>query len=295
MNFKIQNTLINEAETPQGLLYRMIIVYTCIAVAVVFIMAIVSSHHYQVNFYFVVNFFTVLLLAWFIRKSFNILSSATYVATFRIGLFLLLNSTLVSMAGGLNIMDKDTTSIVAALLYAPAIVLIINSFNRFINFVNTSYQSAVALSLTDELTGLPNRRHLNLKLREIESQTGTLCIADIDHFKKINDTYGHETGDKVLIELGHTLSGFSNENVFIARSGGEEFCIVITGDVVANNIIGKIKSSITGVCNGGINVTISAGVAVKKAGETSSEIITKADAALYRAKKMGRARVVYDS
>ncbi|MEB6537109.1 GGDEF domain-containing protein [Pantoea stewartii] len=285
----------HEAESPRGLLYRMVIAYTCLSTTLVFATAIVDNHYSQINFYFTVNFCTVTVLTWLIRKSFNIISRATYIAVFRIGLFLLLNSTLISMAGGLSVLNRDAASVTAALLYAPALMLIIYSFNRFVSYADSSYQSAVALSLTDELTGLPNRRHLNLRLMEVEKKKADICILDIDHFKRLNDTYGHDTGDKVLRNFGFILSRFSSENVFLARSGGEEFCIIITGDTAVTDILSKIKASSTGGCNGGISLTFSAGVASKKAQERSSGAVIKADEALYRAKKAGRDRIVLSS
>lgn len=294
MNFKIHDTLLHQAESPKGLLYRMIVGYTCLAALAIFTVALTHSNHGRINFYFVVNFFTVVILTWFIRKSFNILSRAMYVVNLRIGLFLLLNSTLISMAGGLSVLDSGTASIIAAILYAPAIVIITYSFKKFITFVNSSYRSAVSLALTDELTGLPNRRYLNLRLKELENECCTICIADIDHFKKINDTWGHEMGDKVLAAVGRKLINLSNENVFIARSGGEEFFIILTGNVNAPDLIRNICSFLEGGCNGGVNITLSVGVADKMAIEMTSSVSERADAALYQAKKAGRNRVVFN-
>lgn len=212
---------------------------------------------------------------------------------FRISLFLLLNSSLASMAGGLNLIERDIASMIAALLYVPAILMIICSFNKFISHVNHNYKFAVSQSLTDELTGLPNRRHLNIKLRDLENMSGTICIADIDHFKKINDTYGHVAGDKVLRNIGLRMSTFVNDKVFISRSGGEEFAIVIFDKACANEIIDNIKTSISdGSCEN-IRATLSFGVAIKNENDSSATIIAAADDALYRAKKAGRDCIKY--
>ncbi|WP_285721124.1 MULTISPECIES: GGDEF domain-containing protein [unclassified Pantoea] len=293
MNFKIHDKLIHEVESPKGLLYRMIIIYTCFMATLIIILFFAMGDTSKLNFYFFINSCTVILMVWFIRKSFNILSKQMHLLFFRISLFLLLNSSLASMAGGLSLIERDTASLLAALLYVPAMLMIIFSFNNFISYVNYNYKSAVDLSLTDELTGLPNRRYLNIKLRDLEKNTGTICIADIDHFKKINDTYGHEAGDKVLRDLGMKLSNFLGDDIFISRSGGEEFTILILENTNAEDIIRKIKTSITGRCNGSISVTLSLGVAVKQNDYSSSTIITAADNALYRAKKAGRDCIVY--
>lgn len=293
MNFKVHDKLIHEVESPKGLLYRMVTIYACFMATLIIVLSLAMGDTSRLNFYFFINSCTVAAMAWFIRKSFNIHSKATHLLVFRISLFLLLNSSLASMAGGLSLIERDTASLIAALLYAPAILMVIYSFRIFISFVNDSYKSAVNLSLTDELTGLPNRRHLNVKLREIERGAGTICIADIDHFKKINDTYGHEAGDKVLRNTGLRLSNFVNDRVFISRSGGEEFAIVIFDNTNAEDLIQKIKTSVSDVCNGSISVTLSIGVATKQKKDSSSSIITAADNALYQAKRAGRDRIMY--
>jgi diguanylate cyclase (GGDEF)-like protein len=172
--------------------------------------------------------------------------------------------------------------------------MIIFLFEKFISYVNHNYKSAVNLSLTDELTGLPNRRHLNVILRGLENRSGTICIADIDHFKKINDTYGHEAGDRVLRDTGLRLSNLVSESVFIARSGGEEFAIVIFDNINAEDIIRKIKTSVSDACNGSFGITLSIGVATKLKHDSSSSAINAADDALYRAKRAGRDCIIYD-
>lgn len=293
MNFKIHDKLIHEVESPKGLLYRMVIIYACFMTALIIALSLAMGDTSRLNFYFFINSCTVALMTWFIRQSFNIHSKETHLLVFRISLFLLLNSSLASMAGGLNLIERDTSSVIAALLYVPAIIMVIYSFRSFISYVNHNYKSAVNLSLTDELTGLPNRRHLNVKLREIESRAGTVCIADIDHFKKINDTYGHEAGDKVLRNTGLRLSHFVSDNIFISRSGGEEFAIIIFDNVNAEDIIRKIKKSVSDGGNGSINVTLSIGVAFKQKHDSSSAVIAAADDALYQAKRAGRNCIKY--
>lgn len=293
MNFKIHDKLIHEVESPKGLLYRMIIIYACSMACVILSLALVIGDTSRLNFYLFINSCTVAVMTWFIRKTFNVNSKEIHLLVFRISLFLLLNSSLASMAGGLNLIERDTASVIASLLYVPAMLMIIYSFNKFITYVNYNYKSAVNLSLTDELTGLPNRRHLNIKMREFETKQGTICIADIDHFKKINDTYGHETGDKVLRNIGIKLSEFAKGNIFISRSGGEEFAIVIFDNVNAEEIVRKIKLSVSDDFNGSITVTLSVGVAIKQKHESSSSAITAADDALYKAKRAGRDCIMY--
>ncbi len=293
MNFKIHDKLIHEVESPDGLLYRMVIIYTCCMSMLIIGLFLAVGDTSKLNFYFFINSCTVIVMAWFIRKSFNINSRDTHLLVFRISLFLLLNSSLASMAGGLNLIERDTASVLASLLYVPAMLMIIYSFKKFISYVNVNYNSAVRLSLTDELTGLPNRRHLNVKLREIEDRSGVICIADIDYFKKINDTYGHEVGDNILKNIGLRLKNIMSDSVFISRSGGEEFEIVIFDETNADEIVRNIKTSVSNGCNGSLSVTLSIGVAIKQHNDTSSDVISAADDALYRAKKAGRDCIMY--
>lgn len=294
MNFKIHDKLIHEVESPKGLLYRTVITYTCFMATLIIVLSFAIGDTSKINFYFFINSCTVAVMAWFIRKSFNIQSTEVNLLVFRVSLFLLLNSSLASMAGGLGLIERDTASLIASIIYIPAILMIIFLFEKFISYVNHNYKSAVNLSLTDELTGLPNRRHLNVILRGLENRSGTICIADIDHFKKINDTYGHEAGDRVLRDTGLRLSNLVSENVFIARSGGEEFAIVIFDNINAEDIIRKIKTSVSDACNGSFGITLSIGVATKLKHDSSSSAINAADDALYRAKRAGRDCIIYD-
>lgn len=162
------------------------------------------------------------------------------------------------------------------------------------------------MALHDELTGLFNRRELHRLLGE-EWHRGSrflhpfaLVLTDIDHFKRINDEYGHPVGDKVLCHVAALLTGQVRLVDRLARFGGEEFAIIMpeTGRQEAVSAIDRLrvlleetpyidpKTDLT------INVTISAGVAVSPHDATSPEdLIASADKALYDAKKGGRNRV----
>lgn len=295
MNLKIHDKLIHEVDSPQGLLYRMIIIYTCCAAGVILTLSLMFGDTSRINFYFLINTCTIMVLAWFIRKSFNIKSIENHLLVFRGGLFLMLNSSLASMAGGLGLISRDNASIIAALLFAPAMVMIIFAFNGFIAYVNNSYRHVINMSLTDELTGLPNRRHLNLILKDSEYKHAVICIADIDHFKKINDAYGHEAGDRVLRKIGLVMNSFANEQVFISRSGGEEFTFVIFNNSKPDEIIREIKNAVSNNEIDVLNVTISIGVAIKQKHEPSSSALASADDALYKSKKSGRNCITYSS
>lgn len=160
-------------------------------------------------------------------------------------------------------------------------------------------------AIRDPLTGLYNRRHLNEMLqRELarakrEQTTVSFVMIDIDHFKKVNDTLGHETGDKILQELAAQLLSHTRSGDIICRYGGEEF-LVILPDVTAETsfqIAEKWRNLFerTGTLseNKNLQATISCGIAEYPSdGLTDAEVISNADKALYIAKRTGRNRVV---
>lgn len=158
------------------------------------------------------------------------------------------------------------------------------------------------LSLTDPLTGIGNRRRLNQALQaEINRATRSgqkLCalMADIDFFKKINDNYGHETGDIVLKAFAGQLRNKTRPSDTVARYGGEEFvvlmanCDLASAVTLAERIRGELAASRIEPLSAPI--TASFGVAELQEGETGDSLINRADEALYKAKQSGRNRVV---
>lgn len=162
------------------------------------------------------------------------------------------------------------------------------------------------LSVTDELTGLYNRRyfydHINMHIalaKRHNYHIGCLLI-DIDHFKNINDTYGHDVGDKVLKGLAALMKGKMRDGEILARFGGEEFIICLCradekGAISAAERMRKAveDANIEGT-NSPIKTTISIGIAIypDKNLKNSDEIIKMADEALYHAKRSGRNKVV---
>lgn len=154
---------------------------------------------------------------------------------------------------------------------------------------------------TDSLTNICNRRHfyhLSKSVFESSQKNGdpfSLLLLDIDYFKKVNDTYGHDVGDEVLKEICQNIKQVIPEDDIFARHGGEEFSILLKGtDVEAGiEIADQIRKSVENlevVCKSAtIQVTISIGVVqFSKAFETFDELIIYADKALYTAKEKGR-------
>jgi diguanylate cyclase len=159
---------------------------------------------------------------------------------------------------------------------------------------------------TDGLTGLANRKAFDQKLDEsyakwlASKKPFSLAIIDIDHFKKINDTYGHPAGDAVLREMSNRLREVSDEAIIIARYGGEEFAIIFDGETQrAASIMEKLRLVIAAktISTDGHNIaiTISTGVARIMSDERIGKLVRRSDEALYSAKTGGRNRVCVHS
>ncbi|WP_425930570.1 diguanylate cyclase [Pseudomonas sp. NyZ201] len=161
------------------------------------------------------------------------------------------------------------------------------------------------LSITDGLTGLINRRHFDQTLIEIATNSARahqtfLAVIDIDHFKEINDTYGHPTGDSILRLLSRTLKNSMRSTDLVGRLGGDEFCVVMnysTADqavTILNRILMNFKEESNSLL--GKPLTISIGVAGWQEDiETAIQWFAKADELLYLAKKRGRDRIEIES
>lgn len=153
----------------------------------------------------------------------------------------------------------------------------------------------------DELTGLHNRHFLyesleyEKNLMKSSSTDSCICLADIDYFKKINDTYGHQTGDEVLVSFANLLRQNLRKSQVICRWGGEEFVIVLPKcDIdAALLIIEKIRSVLvnTGLSSKQLKVTVSCSIVSLHASESLATVFKKADELLYKAKCKGRDRI----
>lgn len=152
------------------------------------------------------------------------------------------------------------------------------------------------LSRKDGLTGLNNRRtffDLVERVRADEAK-GVLLILDADHFKQINDTYGHLAGDCCLKSIAHTLNRNLRKNDVLSRIGGEEFALYLTGaSVETARVIGERFAKpicFNAQTTKNLSVTLSIGAAQSQPGVSTDELCARADAALYRAKANGRAQ-----
>jgi polar amino acid transport system substrate-binding protein len=157
------------------------------------------------------------------------------------------------------------------------------------------------LAITDKLTNLYNRRKLDELLHneinrcERFNHTFGVAILDIDHFKKVNDTFGHQTGDKVLIEISNILKTHIRKTDYVGRFGGEEFVIICPESQKEGiyNLIENIRLDITKHTFKDIGkITTSFGIAILKEKDSVESLLKRADVALYEAKNSGRNRVV---
>jgi diguanylate cyclase (GGDEF)-like protein len=157
------------------------------------------------------------------------------------------------------------------------------------------------LSVTDGLTGLFNRRHLmeTLVAEQRRAQRSkrpfSLLMLDVDHFKKFNDKFGHLAGDEVLLSVSGIIRKCARNVDFPARYGGEEFCVIVSESDIegAVELAERIRAELEAVNFEGQKITVSIGAAEFPIdGETVDDLVANADAALYRAKRAGRNRVV---
>jgi diguanylate cyclase (GGDEF)-like protein len=162
-------------------------------------------------------------------------------------------------------------------------------------------QSAEWLALHDPLTSLPNRASFDRELRRSIQQAADrgapigLLLLDLDHFKWVNDRYGHQAGDQLLVHLGRRLRGSIRQADLVARFGGDEFAVIVTrqrqgadpGPVV-ERLLSRLRPPFE-VHGQVVTVTASAGLAMHGGGLDGEQLVARADRALYEAKAAGRA------
>ncbi len=167
-----------------------------------------------------------------------------------------------------------------------------------------AYEEARRLSITDGLTGLWNRRHLDLRCSEELDRADrfgeafALVMCDLDDFSDVNNRYGHQVGDAVLVEVSNRLANSTRQVDLVARYGGEEFVLLLprTDRAGALEVAEKVRTAVAHepvvTDRGSVAVSLSLGVACHpEHGTTVAGLIASADAALYRAKRAGKNQV----
>lgn len=157
-------------------------------------------------------------------------------------------------------------------------------------------------SIKDPLTGIGNRRMLMDRLKaeagraERLERPMTIALADVDRFKAVNDSFGHEAGDRVLIEIARAIQSGVRDYDMCGRWGGEEFMIIMPDVGAADGalVVERMRKAIAGLDikadDASLQLSASFGVAERRNGESVSEMIKRADAALFEAKRKGRNR-----
>lgn len=189
----------------------------------------------------------------------------------------------VLVVGWSDSVQRDGPRVVAASLLAHEIASVIDRADMIGQLTDEA--------LTDALTGLPNRRAWDAELdRAVQGRVPVaVAMLDIDHFKRFNDTQGHPGGDRLLREAASRWRSEMRAGDFLARLGGEEFALLVTGADVTT-----IAAIVERLCAGlPAQQTCSAGIALRSAGDTPEQLVVRADAALYEAKTGGRNRVAF--
>lgn len=169
------------------------------------------------------------------------------------------------------------------------------------------YREAVLSASTDPLTGAGNRLAMDnalkreLHLTDRHNSPLSILMIDIDNFKKINDTYGHQTGDKILQNVAESIVAVSRQTDMVFRYGGEEFLVILNKtnqagtEIIAERIRTFIENSFINIQHNTdkpIKVTVSIGTALHLPSENDEKLIKRADDALFKAKKNGKNQVI---
>ena len=214
----------------------------------------------------------------------------------------IISAAIILIINFINISANNSSIILFAESFIFVLTLIL--FVAAIKFKKKIFdQDLENMALTDGLTSLYNRRYFDMFYENIFNQSSrygiplTLIMCDIDHFKKINDTYGHDKGDEVLKEIANILKSNTRKTDIAARFGGEEFmvCLPSTEITSALDVARKIKQMVLKIKMKDIKkVTVSMGVTFyrKEFENNPKELLKRLDDLLYEAKKRGRNRII---
>jgi two-component system, cell cycle response regulator len=180
---------------------------------------------------------------------------------------------------------------------------------RYVEQLRDNVQMSIEMAITDALTGLYNRRYMEMHVRSLVEQASsrgkplTVLVLDIDYFKSINDTHGHDVGDEVLREFALRIRKSIRGIDLACRYGGEEFVVIMpeTDVAAATSVAERLRRRIAGEPFAfqqgarAVEVTTSVGIAALAGSDDAASVIKRADQALFRAKRDGRNRVASDA
>ncbi len=217
---------------------------------------------------------------------------ALLIAPRRLRLWWLAAGAGMSLAtGGMALIPTDPAIFVRSTLYLVLVAVLLVTLEAQAH----TTADAWTMAFTDDLTGLENRRAVHTHVGRVledrqEGAADALLMVDLDHFKRVNDTLGHQEGDAVLREVAVVLRAIVRESDIVGRWGGEEFVVLLpTADVAsALGTAERIRAGIAAATS----VTASVGLALAGPDDTVETWLQRADRALYRAKEEGRDRVV---
>jgi diguanylate cyclase (GGDEF)-like protein len=200
-----------------------------------------------------------------------------------------------------------TCMMLATAYMASEVTALRAAFDRRRQRLNEAMEQLSEIAMRDELTGLYNRRYImdvigrQKALADRGHLSFTLCYCDLDHFKQINDRYGHQAGDRVLRDFAEVANSVVRSVDFVARVGGEEFLLVLVGadaamaERVAERLCERTRYLAMVPQDPDYRQTVSVGVAAFRPGERVEDVIQRADRALYSAKSQGRNQIVRGS
>ncbi|MGD8415464.1 MAG: GGDEF domain-containing protein [Pseudomonadales bacterium] len=237
------------------------------------------------------------------REHMLLISGLTWVSYLvSSGLLMLLHSAEPAFEGLIAI--AFTCMLAGMTVMASEITALKLAFERRRDRLNEAMEQLADLAMRDELTGLYNRRYIMdvLTRQKALADRGhvsfTLCYCDLDHFKRVNDRYGHHAGDQALKDFAQIADGVVRSVDFVARLGGEEFLLVLVGadeetaTRVATRLGERTRSHLIVPEATDYRQTVSVGVASFRRGERIEDVMQRADRALYAAKSQGRDRIV---
>ncbi|HXG81970.1 MAG TPA: EAL domain-containing protein [Sphingomicrobium sp.] len=213
-------------------------------------------------------------------------------------LFVLVGAKVLPGAIGLSASGPAAPALAVAFLLNIAIILFgyrrARDLTQLLSALKAAEQEALDTAYTDHTTGLPNRRALLRELERLSREKdgkGTLILLDLDHFKKVNDLYGHSVGDQLLKAAGDAIVGNIPPGSFAARLGGDEFAVVIpdreSAEGAARRLVGALGAPITlGPVTA--HISVSAGIAPIDRSVDTLDMLRRADVAMYSVKRSGR-------